>query len=486
MGFARRLEKWVVFVACAAFLVPCGLAQKATADAATVPALLVSDIHFEPFWDPAKAAQLQAAPVTRWSAILAAPGSPDRAQRFAALEKSCHAKGVDTSYDLLASSLRAMRAHGAGVRFITLSGDLIAHDFDCKFDAVFPHAQAAAYPAFVAKTIAFVELELHGSFPQAALFTALGNNDSDCGDYKLDARGTLLANIGPLIVANLGAPQAQRAQALRTFLDAGDYNVPMPAPVQHARMIVLDDLFMSRKYRSCSGRKEEAPAAGQIAWLRRQLMAARRNREKVWFMAHIPTGIDPVRTALKMRDVCGAEPAETFLSSDALAGTLAEFGDVVQLAIFAHTHMDEMRLLMPNRKAGESPAVPVKIVSSISPVDGNNPSFTIAQVNAATAELVDYQVYAASNQTGVDTAWSKEYDFADTYHEPAFTADSVGDLFGIFHDDKNAQTAQSRSYLRNYFVGDRSAILKAFWPEYVCALANRSASAYRACVCSGK
>ena len=44
-----------------------------------VEALFVSDIHFEPFWDPAKAARLKAAPVSEWSAILAEPSSADQA-----------------------------------------------------------------------------------------------------------------------------------------------------------------------------------------------------------------------------------------------------------------------------------------------------------------------------------------------------------------------------------------------------------------------
>ena len=38
-------------------------------------ALMVSDIHFEPCWDPGKLQQLAAAPVSGWKAILAAPAS---------------------------------------------------------------------------------------------------------------------------------------------------------------------------------------------------------------------------------------------------------------------------------------------------------------------------------------------------------------------------------------------------------------------------
>ena len=490
-GFWRWPGKWMAVACCAGLFLLCGWEQGARAQPprqATVPVLMVSDIHFEPFWDPAKAVELAAAPVTQWRAILAAPNTADRRQRFADLQIGCHDKGTDTLYPLLASSLAAMRADAAGARFITLSGDLIAHDFGCKFNSIFPHATPSDYRAFVAKTVEFVALELHASFPGVPLYTALGNNDTDCGDYQLDAHGTLLANVGPQIVADLGVREPERNQALKDFMSGGYYDVALPAPMRHARLVVLDDQFMAKKYRSCSGAPDPKAAADQIAWLREQLESARRDHERVWVMAHIPPGVDPYSTARKMRDVCGGESPEMFLSSGALAATLADFGDVIRLVILGHTHMDELRLLEP--PGGESaahPAVAVKIVGSISPVDQNNSSFTVARVDAATAELVDYQVFAASGPTGVRTVWSKEYDFRATYGVPAFTASSVAELIARFRADPGAQSQVSQSYLRNYFVGDRSKELVPFWPQYVCALANSTQETYRACVCpSGK
>lgn len=53
-----------------------------------VHALFVSDIHFEPFWDPGKAQRLAAAPADQWRSILASPDSPDRDTQLAALEIS--------------------------------------------------------------------------------------------------------------------------------------------------------------------------------------------------------------------------------------------------------------------------------------------------------------------------------------------------------------------------------------------------------------
>src|ERR1700679_2109059 len=113
------------------------------------------------------------------------------------------------------------------------------------------------------------------------------------------------------------------------------------------------------------------------------------------------------------------------LGSEDLASTLAGYGDVIRLAIFAHTHMDEMRLLTP---AGDSSAKPIalKMVPSISPVDRK---------------------------------WGEEYDYAQTYHRQTYSADDVKALIGEFSADGGAKSAESQSYLRDYFVGDKSAEL---------------------------
>ena len=456
-------------------------AETARASQPSVRVLMVSDIHFEPFWDPGKAAKLAAAPAAKWSAILAAPDSPDRAERFADLQKTCPARGFDTDYTLLRSSLHAMRDDAAGAGFVTVSGDLLAHDFSCKYATVFSHSTPAGYEAFAAKTLEFVVDELRGAIPGVPVYAALGNNDSGCGDYHLDAHGVFLAATGPVMVADV--PAGERKLALRDYGAFGDYSVRLPAPMEHSRLLVLDNLFMADNYETCGGKPDAAPSAAQIAWLRGELGQARRNGEKVWVMAHIPPGINPYSTIRKMANVCAGDAPVRFLSSDALPATLADFGDVVRLAIFAHTHMDELRLLRAPEAGVHEPPVALKMVPSISPVNGNNPSFVVARVDAATATLKDYRVMAASNQTGVDTKWSEEYDFARAYHEPAFSSAAVGQLIAGFRADPTAKTAASEDYLRNYFVGDRSSAIRAFWPEYVCALDHYTAGGFKACMC---
>jgi len=466
------------------WVVTCARAQGVAIHKPAAPAvevLFVSDIHFEPFWDPGKAERLKAAPVAEWGSILAAPDSADRETRFQQMQQKCQERSADSSYQLYQSSLKAMRAHAAGARFMVLSGDLMSHDFSCKFATVFPKAAPGDYRAFAGKTVNYVVAELRAALPGVLLYAALGNNDSDCGDYQIDANSEFLASLAPEFTRGFAA--ADREQAMRDFAAGGYYSVDLPAPVKNTRLLVLDDLFMSRRYQTCGGKADDAPAAAQIAWLKLQLDAARQSGEKVWVVAHIPPGVDPYATARKALNICGGAAPQMYLSSEKLPEVMAEYGDVIALAVFAHTHMDEMRLLVPALAGAARGPVPVKMIASISPVDGNNPSFTIGQVDAASAALKDYRVIAASNQTGVGTTWTEEYDFARTYHQPAFTGVALRNLIAEFKADTTGQSAASQSYLKHYMTGVDLRGLNLIWQPYVCALNNDSADAFKACVC---
>jgi sphingomyelin phosphodiesterase acid-like 3 len=474
------LKLTILFAVALVFCGTANAAPKANSTPQPVTALLVSDVHFEPFWDPAKVAQLAVAPASEWKAILAAPASADQAERFAAIEKTCKTRGEDTDYTLLASSLKAMRAQASQARFITISGDLISHAFPCKFKAALPGGTPEQYEAFVVKTLEFVLGEFRAEFPAAPVYAALGNNDSGCADYKLDANSTFLAAAGKAFTERL--PVSERKAAEETFAERGDFSVALPEPLRKTRLLIVDDLFQSKKYQTCGGKEDSSAEEAQNKWLKGELEKARRNHEKIWVMGHIPPGVDPYATVSKLRNVCAGKEPDMFLNSDALAETLAGYGDVIRLAIFAHTHMDEMRLLTPTG-SDEAKPVALKMVPSISPIDGNNPSFTIASVDPDTATLRDYRVIAASNQTGVDTKWGEEYDYAQAYHKPAYSAGDVKALIGEFTADPDAKSAESQSYLHNYFVKDKSLELSLFWPQYACALGNMTADGYRACRC---
>ncbi len=170
--------------------------RSAPAEKNAIPALLVSDIHFDPFHDPAKVKELVAAPVSKWRSILSAPPSSNQAQAFEDLQRTCHVRGVDTPFALLRSSMQAMRSRQPDAKFMTVSGDLVAHGFDCRYSTLFPDSTHDHYQDFVVKTIRFVMDEIRAEFPAMPIYVALGNNDSGCGDYQLDTGSEFLAQAG--------------------------------------------------------------------------------------------------------------------------------------------------------------------------------------------------------------------------------------------------------------------------------------------------
>jgi len=447
---------------------------------------MLSDIHFDPFHDPGKVPQLISAPAAQWLAILSAPDTPTQAADFAALQKTCKMRGIDTPFPLLTSSLKAAQTQQPHPDFVTVSGDLLAHKFDCRFQQLAPKATEADYSAFAAKTVEFVALELHATFPQSPVYFALGNNDSGCGDYKEDVGSKFLQSDAQSFAAVVD--KANSKAVLSEFPHEGDYNALLPAPFHNTRLIVLQDIFESRKFTACSNAKDPRGEAEQIAWLRTQLQTARAHHDHVWVMAHIPPGIDAYSTITDNRDVCGGKAPEMFLDSSAFADTITDFPDVIRLVLLGHTHNDEMRIY--SSALGK---VPGKLVPSITPVNGNNPAFTIAQIDPKTAALIDYTVTSASNQTGIDTKWSEEYRYSTTYNLPDFSAASAAKLLGDFNADKQGSTASSEAYERFYFVGGpgipaslKAAAMRLVWPAYACSIAQVTEADYRRCVCSAR
>ena len=458
---------------------------------------MLSDIHLDPFHDPAKVAQLITTPVAGWSAILKAPPSPTQAADFAKLQSTCNARGIDTPFNLLESSLLAAHYREPHPLFVTVSGDLMAHQFDCRFHTLAPKSTDADYSAFAAKTVAFVALRLHQTFPHIPIYLALGNNDSGCKDYREDPNSAFL-QADALAFSNDAINPTSRAAILHQFSQFGDYNIALPAPFTHTRLIVLQDIFESAKYTTCNGTDTPSTnGAQQIEWLRTQLTAARAAHQRVWMMAHIPPGIDAYST-IKKGAACNSGKPEFFIPSDALATTISQFPDIIKLALFGHTHMDEMRAYPSTDPTTPNATVPGKLVPSISPVNGNTPAFTVATVDPTTATLVDYTVERENNQPGHgpdwesdNTLWSEEYNYAKTYNLPDFSGSSAAKLSATFLTDKSGSTDPSLAYQRFYFVGDagvsanmKAAAMKLVWHTYACSIAFTDATQFNNCLCA--
>ena len=452
----------------------------------TVPVLMLSDLHFDPFHDPDRIPLLAKEPISKWKSILEMPDSPNQATRFASLQQTCKAKeSTDTPYTLLRSTLDAAKGQTPAVGFVTLSGDLLVHDLDCKYRVAMSLPESTAddqsvSTAFAEKTTSFVIEQVDAAFQKVPVYVALGNNDSRCNHNRLDLHDGYLQSSAPAIIAGLrGADAAEITLARRTYESAGYYAVTMPAPMRNTRLIVLNDIYMMPKFTSCEANEDRKGEQEQIEWLHKQLDAARLRKQRVWVLGHLPPSINADASLSAKGSFCSGGRAVRFQDTEDLANQMAANADTITLGIFGHTHMDEFHVL-----TGTSDAVPIKVVASVSPVDGNLPSFTIGVVDLHSAKLTDYSVYEASNRTGLTTRWSQEYDFNNAYHEQGFSPLSLRDLISRLRADQAGVGVESLAYQNHLLKGANRKKLSRSWPGYVCGLDNSTSDGFKACVCS--
>ncbi len=475
-------------------------AQNSAGNAAsgTVPATLLSDIHFDPFHNPRLFPQLRAAPIERWPAILDRGNGLKADARLAQLELACHSPRLDTDWSLLKDALRAAHDAEAHPVFVTLGGDLLTHQFSCRFERLAPGSTPADLSAFAAKTLAFVGMELRLAFPQVPVYITLGNNDSGCADYRETAGSAFMNNAVGTMTRAAGQAGSARAAALllANVSPEGDYSVALPAPIQHGRLLVLQDIFDAAWYGPCGpGPYTRVQEKQQMAWLRTQLAAARTHGENVWVMGHIPPGVDVYGTytkyVLRPKELCSVGE-NRLLADDALADTLMDFADVVRLGLFGHTHMDELRLL--RRPAGRDAAgadvppgtVPIKIVPSITSFYGNHPAFLVAALDPRTLLLKDWRTVVSPDAGGSAPPWPESYRFSAAYGLPDFSAASAAALADGFTADPGGKAPRSAFFREHFYAGGMGLYalgLQQIWPAYACAVRETRTDTFHQCLC---
>lgn len=469
------MRRLIFLIATALAFAGCGLAAASPALAAShvrgkaVPLLAVgdgdgtfltlSDIHFDPFVDGPTAKKLAAAPVEQWPAILAA-------------QKKLSPYGADTDAPLLRSTLRAAKSTLLHYDFVLVPGDILAHDFDLRFQR-YVGGDAAAYASFVEKTSAFVYRSVQAAFPGTPIVFTMGNNDAICGDYKIAPNSALFASLADEMHVFVGQPEARR-----TFLLGGYYAIPHPT-VANRLIVVLNDVFWSTEYQDACSPEGGDPGADELAWLAQVLEQAQRSGMTVTLLMHIPPGINAYSSTQNPGDCRdGVTPfwkdayAEKFL---ALAGSYA---NVLRDAFAGHTHMDDFRVYAA---AGSSTGLPIRITPSISPVFANNPGFSVVLYRRGDGALLDYVTLRLDLAEGGTPLWTREYDFRAIYGYADYSAGSLEALSAAIRNDPSV-----RAHYTSFYAGESSAtspITPQNWTGYVCAQTQFSEEGFAACYC---
>jgi hypothetical protein len=403
--FCARI--WVLVVL-ATFALFC--ASAGSSDAA--PWLFVSDVHLDPF---------DTALSPRWD------------------------DGSDTNEALLRSAIAEMRRVDPAPPVVVIPGDFLSHR---RFTR-------SAIP-----TMAHIARAFGDAFPHAQFILALGNEDSNCGDYGAGPGAPFLrqlADVWEPLVDRRGAAPTFRT----TFARDGFYTAKLPIPGLQA--VVIDDIFASPRYRERCGFTAGDAANEALDDLDRALPPSR--REKSWVVFHIPPGIDAFSTSHLVHRLA----VVPFLDSpvrDRLLAILRDPRRNVALAIAGHTHKFAFRLV----DAGPHGFLPMLLVPALSPIFRNYPMFLTVDVGPdGTLRRINEHAYDG-------TAWRVAGSSADL-GLPAFTGAALAKLAGRLDTDPELRSV----YARLYDGGAPPEITPANWRSYRCAIGALTDTAYRHC-----
>jgi predicted phosphodiesterase len=416
--------------------------------------LSVSDIHFDPFADPAIVTKLEAADVSEWEAIFAS----STMTAFSTV-------GSDVNDPLLRSALAEMQKQLPSPAFVLISGDFLAHKFDKTYQQYATDKSQTAYTAFVTKTLAYVAWHFRKAYPGVRIYPVIGNNDSDCGDYAVAPDGAFLANF-----RDVWSPIVDSRSFHRRFPTGGYYHADVPG-LQNVRIIGLNTSFFSTDYKNPCGTPGPDPALRELHWLEAELLLARTEHKRVWLLFHIPPGMD-VYDTVTYGGTCPNVKAQTFWKDEYAQKYLritAAYRKTIAGSFAGHTHQDELRLANGDF---------IHINPSVSPVFGNNPAFEIFDVSRS-GTIAGYTAWSLPNVT---LPWSREYAFGEAYGKSRYDAATLTELAAAIGND----AATREKYFTYSASGNAKSAAEALatWHAYWCGFQAMTGNAFTACDCA--
>jgi sphingomyelin phosphodiesterase acid-like 3 len=439
-----------------------------TAAESTGTFALVSDLHFDPF-DPEGIAR-----------TLATTDAADWMARFDALPPGPASQyGKDTNHVLLSSALAAIAKTAANADFAIVGGDLLSHGFeDDTAKALGVPLGSAAQQAFAQRTTIFVAEALGVALAGKPVILALGNNDSDCGDYEIEPGGDYLAatreTVRKLVGADLVAPDFDATYA------AGGYYAARHPTVADTVILVVNDVLWSERYQNACGKDGLAGGEAQMDWLQTTLAAQKAAGGKVWMVHHIPWGIDPYSTEHSKADTCPEKVVpfmqDTFATD--FLDLVRQYADIIDTSLSGHVHFDDYRLLLDD--AGKPLAID-KVAPAISPIFGQNPGFQIFTYDVATGEPKDFATITLANLPDLSPGnadWREAYVFSKAYGLPGYSVASVAALWTGLGQGGRIRDA----YLGHYNLG-HGTLAQSDLKGYACGVAFLDPASYAACYC---
>jgi len=418
--------------------------------------LMLSDIHFDPYADAESGKELGTKLAEGCAAGVAA--SP----RF----------GSDTNRFLLQSTLHQAAAVAAENHFhydyVIVTGDFLAHGFDARYRKCVA-APSQLYGKFAADTVALVSRLIAQELPGAPVFAALGNNDSDHGDYATPSPA-FLEKVGEAWSGGWEILPPTKRTAMRASFAAGGYYVaPDPIVPKHAFVVLNSNYWSAHNARACT--PADPDPGGQFQWLHDRLAESKGAGDTATLVMHIPPGINALPSTMGPPKTLWNEACtERFVS------VLAEFPGSVRQIYAGHIHRDDFRLL-PDPEG--NPMVAIHILPAVSPIYLDNPAFEIGWYDKSTGELRDYATQFLDLRN-IAPEWATEYVFSRAYGGERPDLASLDRLARTLRAG-NPHEGLGKQYAQFYGVGVSMLMSPANWLTYSCSQTEMTVSGFVQC-----
>ena len=140
--------------------------------------------------------------------------------------------------------MKALSRAAGSSDFVLVPGTVLAHRFEERAAVALgtvPDAQAVR--ELTTNTMRYVAGSLQAALPGRPIILALGNNDSDCGDYRMSRRGHF--SLQPAIqCVSWGARNPSARSSIRHTLQA-DITACVIQRFKRRLILVVNDMFWS-------------------------------------------------------------------------------------------------------------------------------------------------------------------------------------------------------------------------------------------------
>ncbi len=432
-----------------------------------LPLVIISDVHFTPFYDTTIFDDLVNSPVEEWADIFESSTVTDLSSW-----------GQETNYPLLKRALAAASRNVGEGQAVIFPGDILAHQFPEKFFKLYGEEDFAALRSFVYKTVVFFATQVRERMGSVPVMFTLGNNDSYAGDYQLVPGGAFLADTAEAFYNTFLLGWADRENFFSTY-PAGGYFVAEPPGGKVIFVCVNSILFSNHRTEGCTDAPDNVPTA-QLDWLEQVLEKAHADKKKVFVVSHIPTGMSVYSTVKNYMDASGKISDANVFWKESCRNRFLEicrqYASVIEIIFSGHTHMDEYRLILD--RDGE-PYKTTIVTPAVSPQFGNNPAFKVITLRGEDWKPLDYRAINCDLALS-SPDFSTYYVFSEAYSMKTPLEESLVDLYPkmIINDDDR------QHYARSYYSGhdDANIIDEINWPAYWCGIGKMDRAEYIECV----